>query len=259
VTNGNPVELSLEDGADLEHVFMVGFRFENNSHIIAAFGDSLTWGVGDENADESCARNPGGYPERIAVRLKAVIPDISIRNEAVCGSSGAVSDLTFIRGIRRHNPGYALIMYGTNDVLFFEPEETLETLYSMILFSRQEGVFPILGLPPITPIGLARSERILALNVQITDLANREGVPVADVFSRFGTDVSLFSRDGVHPTPAGYERMQDVWYDALIHQPLQYEFTPQTPLVFFDSTDTTTPDPAPNERMYPWSSPLEFH
>lgn len=258
VTNGNPIELSLIDGDLMEHDFTVGYRFENNSHIIVTFGDSITWGVGDENSDTSCINDPGGYPERLAVRLKAVISDISIRNEAVCGSQGATSAVTFVNGIRRHNPGYALIMYGANDVLSFSPEETVETLLSMILFSRQEGIFPILGLSPITPVGIARSERILELNIQITEMANQLGVPVADVFSRFGTDVGLFIEDGVHPTSAGYDIMQDVWYDTLINQPISHEFTFESPIIFTNSTETSTMDPTPEERMYPWSAPLDL-
>ena len=258
VTNGNPIELSLIDGNLIEHDFMVGYRFVNNSHIIVTFGDSNTWGVGDKNADSNCINNPGGYPERLAGRLKAVISDISIRNEAVCGSKGATSAVTFVNGILLHNPGYALIMYGTNDVLSFSPEETVETLLSMVLFSRQEGIFPILGLPPITPVSIVRSERILELNIQITDMANQLGVPVADVFSRFGTDAGLFIEDGVHPTPAGYNIMQDVWYDAFINQPISHEFTFKPPIIFTNSTETSTMDPTPEERMYPWYAPLDL-
>lgn len=224
VTNGNPVDLMLKDGDLVEHNFSVGYQFRNNSHILVAFGDSLTWGEGDSGDDFTCTGEKGGYPIRLQDRLSTAIPDISVRNEGVCGARGTISGDFFVERVQHHNPGYVLIMYGTNDVLFSEPDETVDALFSMVQYARRRGISPILGLPPITPISFARTRRIRRLDVLIAERANQEQVPLADVFSRFGTDTALFAGDGLHPNPEGYDLLQDVWFDAFVNQPLSHNF-----------------------------------
>jgi lysophospholipase L1-like esterase len=50
-------------------------------------------------------------------------------------------------------------------------------------------------------------------NVEVRRMAPDEGARVVDVYATLGLD--QIGEDGLHPTEAGYQRMAEIWFEAL--------------------------------------------
>jgi lysophospholipase L1-like esterase len=81
---------------------------------------------------------------------------------------------------------------------------------------RRAPVF-VATLPPQRPGG-ARSEAaalVPAFNESLRRIAGRRGAVLVDLEAAFGTDDSLLSADGLHPTAAGYQVMAQSFLAAI--------------------------------------------
>ena len=125
-------------------------------------------------------------------------------------------------------PRLVHIMAGTNDIAGNTgPEDQAQienNLMTMVELARAHHIRVVLGsVPPASEIfwraGQDPIPRIAALNAWIKAYAAREGVVYADYYAVLtdgaGGMRPAYSRDGVHPTPAGYAVMEAVTEAAL--------------------------------------------
>ena len=218
---------------------------------IAALGDSLTEGQGDDSGG-------GGYPGRLLKLVAPLRPGTTVVNfghsgwesaDLIDGVNGQPSELT--QAISAH-PNVALVWIGSNDLWYLyeggpEPMETafeqadLATFEANIdtILGRLTGagatVFiallddqskrPFVAHPnptepafaAITPADLTlMSAHIRAYNEIISRKAAHYGAITVDFYdTTIFTDPATLYGDGNHPNEAGYDLVTQVWFKAL--------------------------------------------
>ena len=72
-------------------------------------------------------------------------------------------------------------------------------------------------LPPQNPAGSrgGGADALPALNREIVKRAADEGATLVDLTAALGTFQGYIGADGLHPTPAGYQRIAEVWFEAI--------------------------------------------
>jgi lysophospholipase L1-like esterase len=176
-----------------------------------ALGDSFTAGKG-------CA--PGeSWADRLAAAFRAGEPKLTYRNlaedgatsEAVLGQVGSALQL---------EPDLATVICGANDVLrTVRPDvDRYARTLELILDRLREGMPRVAILTATSPESWRFMELRPRTRVRVTDgirrvneatraISARRGVPCLDVVDHPGlADAANFSRDGLHPSPAGHER-----------------------------------------------------
>lgn len=191
----------------------------NDPSIVAALGDSITFGLMDthvEDCDES-KRGAGGFcPPLQALSGKTVV------NAGVCGedSYGGVSRIDGVLKLWR--PGVILIDYSPND--FSNGRDVvISNLRIMIDAARENHTVPIIGtLLPTAGEHSGLNLFIVRLNAQIRALCAEQGLECADHHAAFVHDTyfqaspfTRLSEDGLHPNHAGYALMAETWARSL--------------------------------------------
>lgn len=196
----------------------------NHPHTYLAFGDSITLGEG--------SRNQRGYTVPLESALRGFFGEAHIVNE---GQSGTKSDAgaSRIGGVlRRDNPAYTLIIYGTNDwndCGNSVPCFTIESLRRIIEKTKAAHSLPVLStIPPANPAAnpAGRNVWVASMNELVRDLAAEQQALLVDVEAAFlaeGDLESLFS-DHVHPNDRGYDIIAREFFEA-ITQPVATEAT----------------------------------
>lgn len=128
---------------------------------------------------------------------------------------------------------YILIMEGTNDLWSgISQETTVYTLGEMTRYAVSYGMIPILGtITPDTRQGIQELKNLPALNNKIRAVAVQKDVTIADFYpamiskwnSLYASDsdpvwnptLGKFQGDLIHPSSAGYEKMAEMWFEAL--------------------------------------------
>jgi lysophospholipase L1-like esterase len=192
----------------------------NRPNHFLAFGDSITVGEGG---------GPGGdYPSYLAADLRAFWGEAVVINAGVSGTRSKQGEPRMGLTVAQSRPAYSLILYGTNDwndgaCRSSFPCYTIDALRSMILQARDGGSNPIIGtIPPANPAyedrnAAERNIWINDMNELIRQMANEEGVPIAEIHADFMAQPSLeaiFS-DHVHPNEEGYVLMSRSWFNAI--------------------------------------------
>ena len=116
-----------------------------------------------------------------------------------------------------------VINAGTNDIAEnqgpYDEDRTLGNIISMVQLARANGIKVILSsVLPAARFGWRPSvtdgaDKIASLNARIKAYAQREKLLYVDYYSAMvsGPERALnpaYTRDGVHPTPAGYDVME---------------------------------------------------
>jgi len=218
-----------------------------------AFGDSITFGVGDDIAADDVSddgyTSGGGYGPVLANLLANYFgyPHV-IANEGGPGDTSAEA-LDKLPGVLARHPEseFFLILLGSNDSFDLSVTSGLDSEGNVLnpgdpgyagsfLSNMQQiidlvvaaGKEPILAKVPITfgdcsscpsfadPDMADRNQLIQDYNVVIGALAAANGIAVVppDFYDYFRSHPGEFS-DNVHPDGTGYVSMADLWYQAL--------------------------------------------
>jgi lysophospholipase L1-like esterase len=192
----------------------------NRPDYYVAFGDSITRGDG--------AAPSQSYPARLQSRLIAHFGDALVNNRGGDGTNTFEALERFRRNVPANEPGYTLIVYGTND--WHDPVcqlntpqcHTVPNLRTVVRLTKAEGSLPFIGtIIPANPLLNAqnRNDWIDATNTQIKAMAAAEGAFVVDLNQAFKNQPSLpaLFDDHVHPNAAGYDVIAQAFFEAIAH------------------------------------------
>lgn len=184
-----------------------------------SFGDSITEGI-LPSGDLTPIPYPAGLKNRLTARY--TMQDFTVVN-AGRGGEQTVDGVNRLPGVLSSaNPEVVLLFEGVNDLAGGELSKisvVVNNLRTMIQTARGRGAQVFLAtLLPEIPGGRRTGAiaLIVPANDQIRALAASQGVALVDLYQAFnGMERVLIGDDGLHPNPAGYEKIADVFFDAV--------------------------------------------
>jgi lysophospholipase L1-like esterase len=241
VTAASP---AFPTGGDNQGHTSVSFRYEKQNAKFARilpFGDSITFGTNGTNAGY---RGPlgnllsaHGFAYQfvgVATDNPGKLPKDQVHHEGhpgyiITGGAGApragISDSVDLwLGPTGVNPNIILLMIGTNDVgTNYDLPNAGKRLDAFIskMINKTTGLRPNarLVVAQITPWSNPATDNLaVAYNAQVATVvaqhkAAGENISMVDMHSALGLgDLS----DGLHPNDAGYAKMADVWFKAIV-------------------------------------------
>lgn len=198
----------------------------NGAIELLAFGDSITYGVGDDipPGDYVAEITDSGYPRGYPVRVSAGL-GVSVINSGVPGevlSSQGVSRFPSLIGDLPFDT--VLIMEGTNDAVFkVDSGLYARSLQKMINVARAEGKgIVLLTILPPTAIHVSQRPFTSAYSAEVKELAYLNELPLIDTESAFlaacpdyPSCVLLNLPEGLHPNVLGYDTLGATIINAL--------------------------------------------
>jgi lysophospholipase L1-like esterase len=206
---------------------------------ILAFGDSMTYGTTQPVYSPTLltAGIPQSYPYKLGgllsgsytsqeiVTLNAGAPGESARNPDTRDRLGKV--------VAEAQPDVVLLMEGANDLNSPPPggsvtatvDSTAAAMEDMVrdAVERYHVRVMLATLPPQRPGG-SRAGAVTFLdkyNDALRQMAAKKGALLVDVNAQL--PLSLIGQDGLHPTEAGYDRLAEIFRDAIV---TAYDSTP---------------------------------
>ena len=178
--------------------------------VYVALGDSTGAGVGAVE---------GGYVVRLYQRMLQHRPGSQLVN--VCVSGATTTDVVrnqLDKGVEK-NPQLVTLGIGINDIGHSVPLEKFAENYDRILSTLKEKThaqivvtnIPDISSAPVVPPSLRGQyhRQIETFNQRLAEIAARHGITVFDIYSITSRELpahpEYFSRDGFHPSDAGYE------------------------------------------------------
>jgi lysophospholipase L1-like esterase len=187
-----------------------------------AFGDSLTAGTTAPSAS-MLVNNPQSYPFKLQDLLKARYRDqtITVANAGEPGETAVQGTRRFDSTLLVVRPTVTLLMEGANDLFFFRDDainRAIPALHEIVRQAQARGVLVMLAtLPPQRPGGARDtvSKLIPAFNEAIRGVARDRGATLVDVEPVFLQDMSLIGNDDLHMTERGYDKMAEIFFEAI--------------------------------------------
>jgi acyl-CoA thioesterase-1 len=173
---------------------------------IVAFGDSLTAGFG---------LDPGqAFPEKLQAALITKGHDVVVANAGVSGdtSSGGLSRLDWSVP---DGTQLVILELGANDMLRGITPDVTEKNLDAIIARLKERNIPVLlaGMLAAPNLGPDYAE---VFNRIYPGLAEKHGIPLYPFFMQgVAADMQFLLEDGMHPNPAGVDRMVEGILPAL--------------------------------------------
>jgi lysophospholipase L1-like esterase len=185
--------------------------------VYVALGDSTGAGIG--------ARD-GGYVVRLFKNIEERRPGSKLNNLCVSGATTADVVRAQLDQAVAMNPDLVTVGIGINDIGHGLTLEQFSRNYEQILSMLKEKTsarivvtnVPDISSAPAIP-GPGRNEyqrKIVQFSRRLEEIAARHGVTVFDIFTittqELASHPEYFSRDGFHPSDAGYEMWaQHMW------------------------------------------------
>ncbi len=192
---------------------------------ILAFGDSMTAGTTSPPLTTSLTPGlPQSYPFKLQTLLTAryTAQTITVSNVGVAGEFvvGSGTQKRFSDRLSEASPELILLMEGANDLNRIE--EMANDAIRAIVGNLEEMVkeagrrnIPIMvaTLPPQRlPKGVG-APFVPRFNEALKVMAAKKGGILVDVNAQFPE--SLIGQDGLHPTEEGYQRLADIYLEAI--------------------------------------------
>lgn len=149
-------------------------------------------------------------------------------NRGIGGQTSPQKLLRMMADVVAHRPKIVHILAGTNDVAGntgpIAADATIHNLVAMVQLAKANGIRPVVGaIPPaarffwrpeIQPVG-----QIQTINQMLQKASKSFGFALVDYNGALadaeGALLPDLGADGVHPDPAGYERMERVLVDRI--------------------------------------------
>lgn len=195
-----------------------------------AFGDSITAGVLSEVFDGMfLADEAGSYPTLLRnAFIQYHQPQMfTVFNEGVPGETARVGADRLPGVLTTREPQVLMLLEGINDMATAgrSPEQTAANVHYMVETARLFNCTVLVATMPQTyysfnpNTGRERfnaADKIVPFNTELRRLVSgMQNVHVVDLYAAFGSDRSMMGPDGLHPTPAGYTRMAETFYNTI--------------------------------------------
>jgi lysophospholipase L1-like esterase len=200
-----------------------------------AFGDSMTAGEvvseGDGRIRILRVDAAKSYPAELQRNLASVYTSqaqsISVHNQGKPLES-AVEGVSRLQGLIATGNYEALtLMEGAIDLGDRDSrtaQKALDAVRTMVRNTKGKGVRVFLAtLPPQNQNGCCPDRGLSASLVEpynsgLRNIASQEDVELVDVFQAFNGDTTtLIDFDGLHPTPAGYTKIAETFFNSIKH------------------------------------------
>lgn len=218
-----------------------------------AYGDSMTWGEDGQvtfarlgfvgtgmNGPHFQLAFPNTYPGALQILLSAryTAQTPAVRNDGVPGEQATdpAAFARFSRDVTGGSYDVVLLMEGVNDLSGSDQSKVAGAagaLQVMVQTVKNQGLRVFLAtIPPENPNASGPFNRsgnapsVVPLNNAIRLIAATAQIPLVDVYTAFGGDLSLLSDDGLHPNAQGYQRIAETFLTT-IRQNLEVAPTPQ--------------------------------
>jgi lysophospholipase L1-like esterase len=221
-----------------------------NATRFTAFGDSMTegfltscpvstlYGLLSVQADLESLRTirpPGfsavAYPLRLQSMLAAryALQSITVINQGSGGETAVFGATQFPGVLSNDAPQAVLLLEGVNDINQTHAAaipQVVSSLRSMVQEARRRGMTVFVGTLLPQRRGACRAfdwsdgvEDVVTANTQIRAMAATEGATLVDLYQGFSGAVgALLGPDGLHPSEAGYQKMADLYYAAIMQR-----------------------------------------
>ena len=164
------------------------------------------------------------YPTLLQAQLAASYPSqssaIVVINAGKSGEHPHEGKDRLSEALTATRPEVLLLWEGANSLRLYGSDLPTDALSDMIVDARSRGVQVFVGNVPPTRLGLRLSQpldQLQLINPKIAAMAAARGAVLVDVYSALLPDVNtLIGDDGLHPTEAGYKRIADVFFAAIL-------------------------------------------
>ncbi|MCU0257310.1 MAG: GDSL-type esterase/lipase family protein, partial [Vicinamibacterales bacterium] len=190
-----------------------------------AFGDSMTDGL--SAVSRRLSLDPvTSYPSVLRQLFVQRYPTqtIQVYNAGRAGEWAADGQYRLAEECSRYQPEVLLLMEGANDLAALGDrgvDVATAAVEAMVAEAgRRRMVVFLATLPPQVP-GAPRATFLHLLpryNDWMRRIARDRGATLVDVHAAFGSDLSLLSADGLHPTAEGYRVIAQAFAEAIARQ-----------------------------------------
>ena len=190
---------------------------------ILAFGDSMTEGTTSTPLPPAAltAGKPESYPYKLQTLLTEVYTSqsVGVLNGGSAGKVATTDRSRFNSALSEAKPELVLLLEGANDLNTpgASVNATVNAMEDMVRDAQFRGAFVMLAtLPPERPgpgSKAAPADLLTRYNAALRTMAAKKGAQLIDVNATFPLD--LIGQDGLHPTEAGYQRLAEIFYDAI--------------------------------------------
>lgn len=190
---------------------------------ILCFGDSMTAGT-TSAVYTPTALTPGSstsYPFKLQGLLAAryTAQTIAVSNAGKPGEKAVEGKNRLGGALSEAKPEFLILMEGANDLNspdFTSVSPIVGAMEDMVREALGRGVqVAVATLPPQREDGpkAARPGLVTKYNSELRAMAAKKGATLVDVNALF--PVSLIGQDGLHPTEEGYQRLAEIFQDAI--------------------------------------------
>jgi lysophospholipase L1-like esterase len=198
VTAGN----GYGESNDSERVFAT--IVDTRQDVCVALGDSITYGLGATN------RTTSSY-----VSVLSALWGKTVIAEAEDGGLSLDGVAKVDNVLKKYNPRYLLIYYGTNDAGFYSPDSVIANLQYIIERAKAYGAIPVIAtLGPCFYEWAWKAPYMLDLSARIRKLAADQGIAVADIDIALGWNRDYMA-DSLHPNDTGHRIIAETFLRAL--------------------------------------------
>lgn len=174
---------------------------------ILAFGDSLTEGLGVDEADN--------YPSQLARKLQADGYNVTVINGGISGETTS-SALTRVDWMLNTNPDIVIVETGANDALrgvdIALTRQNLDEIVSK--FTAGGAVVVVAGMQIVQNLGEEYTTEFAAMYPAIAE--KHDAILIPFVLEGVAANPDLNQPDFIHPTAAGYTVMVDHMYPYVV-------------------------------------------
>ncbi len=191
---------------------------------ILAFGDSMTEGTTSPTFTPFTLT--AGRPESYPFKLQALLAGrysaqmVEVFNGGKAGETTDQANARFSGVVSEAKPQAILLMEGANDlnnpVFSLDVTSITGRMEDMVRNATGRGIQVFLAtIPPQRAGGRTAAAPGLVdkYNGQLRVMAGKKGATLIDVNALL--PLSLIGQDGLHPTEAGYQRLAEIWRDAI--------------------------------------------
>jgi lysophospholipase L1-like esterase len=192
---------------------------------ILAFGDSITWGTTSPAIVTSLSAGiPESYPFKLQTLVSAryTAQTITVSNFGNSGEqvldSGTLK--RFNNALSEAKPELVLLMEGANDLNNIQGSVNdaitviVGNLEEMVKEAGRRGIPIMVGtLPPERLAKRGAAAFLPRFNDAVKVMAAKKGGILVDVNAQFPE--SLIGQDGLHPTEEGYQRLAEIYLEAI--------------------------------------------